>query len=246
MKANLCKSVFYLLSVGMLMLTSSCTRSSCEVWEDAKSCGRHFNKGLSVLRGRDGCSRQVQSREEFIGWQEQSKSQNDYGFQESEYLSLPRERDSQEIAMVDYNYSQPYETPGDPGSSIPGIDSFRDPSTMKGMDQVYRNIYFDYNSNLVKGDANQTIVHGIARHMRNNPNTYIFVEGHCDERGPEAYNLALGARRSNAVRTMLLEDGVDGDRVFTISYGKERPLVYGGSEQSWAQNRRVEFKIFQR
>lgn len=244
MKAYFCKTLFYSLSVGMLMLTTSCTRHPSEVWEDAKSCGRHFNKGLSVLRGRDCASRQVCSREEFIGWQEQP--QYSYDFQESEYLPLPREMDCHEIAMADYSYSQPYETPGDPGSSIPGIDAFRDPATVKGLDAVYRNIYFDYNSNLVKGDNNQAIVHAIARHMKNNPNVYIFVEGHCDERGPEAYNLALGARRSNAVRTMLLEDGVDGNRVFTISYGKERPLVYGANDQSWAQNRRVEFKIYQR
>lgn len=244
MKVYLSKTVLYLFFVGMLMLTSSCTRHPSEVWEDTKSCGRHFNKGLSVLRGREGTSRQVQSRDEFIGWQEQP--QCDYGFQESEYLPLPRERECHELAMADIGYSQPYETPGDPGSSIPGIDSFRDPSSMKGMDSVYKNIYFDYNSNLVKGDSNQAIVHSIARHLRNNPNTYIFVEGHCDERGPEAYNLALGARRSNAVRTMLLEDGVDGDHVFTISYGKERPLVFGANDQSWAQNRRVEFKIYQR
>lgn len=70
------------------------------------------------------------------------------------------------------------------------------------------------------------------------------MEGHCDERGPEAYNLALGSRRAHAVRNMLLQQGVHPDQVFTISYGKERPLVMEHHDEGWAQNRRAEFKIY--
>lgn len=82
--------------------------------------------------------------------------------------------------------------------------------------------------------------------MRSHPNTYVFVEGHCDERGPEAYNLSLGAKRGNAVRNLLINEGVDPDHIFTISYGKERPLVFEHHEEAWAQNRRAEFKVYNR
>jgi peptidoglycan-associated lipoprotein len=66
----------------------------------------------------------------------------------------------------------------------------------------------------------------------------VTVEGHCDERGTREYNLALGERRANSVRNYLVALGIDGNRVQTISYGKERPEVGGSDESVWAQNRR--------
>ena len=140
---------------------------------------------------------------------------------------------------------QPKETPGDPGSSIPGIEAFRDPSTNPQLSGVFRNVYFEYNSHLVKGE-NADVVRRVADYMRGHPNTYVFVEGHCDERGPEAFNLSLGARRSNGVRSMLVADGVNPDHIFTISFGKERPLVMDHHEEAWSQNRRAEFKVYER
>ncbi len=82
--------------------------------------------------------------------------------------------------------------------------------------------------------------------MRFHPNIYIFIEGHTDERGPQAYNLALGSRRANTVRNLLINEGVDPDRLFTISYGKERPVILERHEEGWAKNRRGEFKIYER
>lgn len=109
---------------------------------------------------------------------------------------------------------------------------------------IFKNISFPYDSSLIKGQQNLATIANIADFMRRNPNYYLFVEGHCDERGADAYNLALGARRANAVRNALLQEGVNPDNVFTVSYGKERPLVYGHGEDFWGQNRRVEFKVF--
>jgi peptidoglycan-associated lipoprotein len=65
------------------------------------------------------------------------------------------------------------------------------------------------------------------------------IEGHCDERGTREYNLALGERRANAVKNYLAAQGVDAGRMTVISYGKERPLVDGQTEEAWAQNRRA-------
>ena len=69
------------------------------------------------------------------------------------------------------------------------------------------------------------------------------IEGNCDERGTREYNLALGARRSNSVREFLIAHGVDGARVATVSYGKERPIDSGSGEDAWAHNRNVHTAI---
>jgi len=239
MKPKKTFSVLFALTFCLLLLPS-CTRRPSEVWDDAKTSSRHFRNGLYALAGKCPESRQVFSREEFLGWQEQPYS---FGCQESEFIGIPQES-CNAIVMNDYAISQPIETPGDPGSSIPGIDAFQDPSCVPGLNALFQNIHFEYNSHFVKSDENINRVIQIANYLKSHPRVYLFIEGHCDERGPEAYNLALGARRSNAVRGMLLEQGVNPDHVFTISYGKERPLVFGTNEASWAQNRRAEFKVY--
>ncbi len=75
--------------------------------------------------------------------------------------------------------------------------------------------------------------------MKTHQNVSLMIEGHADERGTREYNLALGARRANAVRDYLTALGVSASRVRTVSYGKERPAVLGSNEQAWAQNRRA-------
>ncbi len=71
----------------------------------------------------------------------------------------------------------------------------------------------------------------------------LVIEGHCDERGTTEYNLALGQRRAEAVRRYLVSQGIPPERMRTVSYGEERPLVRGSNEQAWAANRRVEIKV---
>ncbi len=79
--------------------------------------------------------------------------------------------------------------------------------------------------------------------LMENESLEIQIEGHCDERGGIQYNLALGDKRANALRRKLISMGIDGDRIETISYGKERPLALSQSESAWAQNRRGDFVI---
>lgn len=234
-----------LLLAGLVLTTLSvtgCRRNSNEVWEDSKSAGRHVNRGLRTLGGKNGSSRQVRSRDQFMPPFEQST----YANQGGDFIPLADQDNLGEISMAERQAPQPRENPGDPGSSIPGIDAFRDPNTIPGLAGIFQNVQFELNSNLVKGNENLQIVHNVAEYMQRHPNTYIFVEGHCCEKGPEAYNLALGSRRSNAIRNLLISEGVNPDHVFTISYGKERPLVFEHHEEAWARNRRGEFKIFQR
>lgn len=76
-----------------------------------------------------------------------------------------------------------------------------------------------------------------------NPDLRIRISGHCDERGSDEYNLALGNRRATAAKQYLVSHGIDGSRIETQSFGEERPLAMGHDEDSWAQNRRAEFEI---
>lgn len=102
-------------------------------------------------------------------------------------------------------------------------------------------IYFDYDSFALRPDALKALG-GNAEKMKADPaNTMFQVEGHCDERGTQEYNMALGEKRALAVREHLIKLGVAGDRIVTISYGKERPAAEGHDEASWKQNRRAEF-----
>jgi peptidoglycan-associated lipoprotein len=75
--------------------------------------------------------------------------------------------------------------------------------------------------------------------LRRYPNVMVTIEGHCDERGTREYNLALGERRAQAAKNVLVASGIPASRIATISYGKERPAVVGSSEESYAQNRRA-------
>lgn len=227
----------------LLLSLVSCSRYPGEVWDDTKSCGRHMVVGFNRLTGKNTESRQVSCKEEFMGWHDDPYASE---VAEMEFVPMMDERDGMQIAMVDRTVSQPRENPGDSSSSLPGIDGFSDPAMMAGTKEIFQNVHFDYNSNLLKGERNLQIISNVGNYMEKHPNTYIFVEGHCDERGPESYNMALGMRRSNAVRNLLIQQGVDGEHIFTISYGKERPLNHTSTEEAWSQNRRVEFKIYRR
>lgn len=230
--------IFLLLA---LALTASCTRSSDDVWDDAKSGSRHISRGIKSFGGKCGDSRSINDPSEFYCYDENGNlvPMNGQDF-------VPIADQGNEVAMADFVARQPSQIPGDPGSSIPGIESFRDPATIPELAGTFRNVHFDYNSYLVKGDENSEIVRNVSNYLTSHPNTYIFVEGHCDERGAEAFNLALGSRRANAVRNDLLANGVNPDNVFTISYGKERPLVMESHDEAWGKNRRAEFKVYQR
>jgi peptidoglycan-associated lipoprotein len=95
-------------------------------------------------------------------------------------------------------------------------------------------------------DAGRAIVTANADILKKYPTWVVTVEGHCDERGTSEYNLALGERRSTAVKTFLTSLGISPDRVRTVSYGKEFPFNPGHTEDAWAQNRRGHFVITSR
>ena len=99
-------------------------------------------------------------------------------------------------------------------------------------------VFFGFDKYDLSPQAQQTLVKQ-AQWFAANPGTTAVIEGHTDERGTREYNLALGARRANSVRTFLVGQGVDPSRLRTVSYGKERPVALCSNESCWSQNRRA-------
>jgi len=99
-------------------------------------------------------------------------------------------------------------------------------------------IFFDTDRSSVRADQ-RTVLDRQAGWLGRFPQVQVAVEGHADERGTREYNLALGQRRANAARDVLVAGGVASSRVSTISYGKDRPASLGSNEQAWSQNRRA-------
>ena len=97
-------------------------------------------------------------------------------------------------------------------------------------------VYFDFDQYAVRGDA-QPILAAQANWLNRYQAVQVRIEGNCDERGTREYNLALGARRANSVREFLVAHGVAPSRIFTISYGKEKPIDPGTGEDAWAHDR---------
>ncbi|MBK6895544.1 MAG: peptidoglycan-associated lipoprotein Pal [Alphaproteobacteria bacterium] len=98
-------------------------------------------------------------------------------------------------------------------------------------------VFFDLDSVDLRPEARSTLENQ-ARWLQQYSNLNVTIEGHADERGTREYNLALGERRANTVKNYLVALGIDGARINTISYGKERPDQVGSDDSSWARNRR--------
>lgn len=123
------------------------------------------------------------------------------------------------------------------GSALPG--SPNDPTSAAYFAQTIGDrVFFAVDQSVLTSEARQ-ILDGQARWLLSNPNYLIVVEGHADETGTREYNVALGARRANAAREYLISQGVPGNRLRTISYGKERPVATCANESCWSQNRRA-------
>ena len=98
-------------------------------------------------------------------------------------------------------------------------------------------VFFATNKSILTTASRDTL-RKQAAWLRKNKNINVTLEGHCDERGTREYNLALGERRANAAKDYLMTYGISGNRISTISYGKERPVNAGSSPLAWSQNRR--------
>jgi peptidoglycan-associated lipoprotein len=129
-------------------------------------------------------------------------------------------------------------------SSVPPPPARPTGPTVSSADMLGRDaqdVYFDYDKNDIRSDGRQTLTRDadvIKRILAADPSFTIVIEGHCDERGSEEYNLALGDRRAIAVKEFLVQLGVPDDRLKTISFGKERPVCTDQDESCYQKNRR--------
>ena len=105
-----------------------------------------------------------------------------------------------------------------------------------------RTFYFELDRAVLK-PSDLAILEMHAQILRRNPNRNIVIEGHCDERGTREYNLALGERRADTVRSFLASTGVAARQVETVSYGEERPQCTSEDESCWQRNRRAHFSV---
>jgi peptidoglycan-associated lipoprotein len=105
-----------------------------------------------------------------------------------------------------------------------------------------RPVFFGYDSAELSAEARQTLEEN-SRWFRQYQGASIVIEGHCDERGTEEYNLALGDRRAQAATEYLIQLGIGSNRLESISYGEEQPFDLGHNEAAWAKNRRAQFVV---
>lgn len=112
-----------------------------------------------------------------------------------------------------------------------------------GPDHINDNkVFFAFDSAAISDDS-RTELESQSLYMKNNPDINVILEGHCDERGSTEYNLALGALRAGNAAHVLIADGIEPERIKTISYGKERPQYPGTGEEVWALNRNSTTKV---
>ena len=152
------------------------------------------------------------------------------------------------VAVEDRNTSA-LSTSGDGGAAgsaaptsetnIRSVDLNASNKDMAGPAGVERMVFFDYDSYTIKPEA-QVVIEAHARFLKANPNRKVSLEGNTDARGGREYNLALGQKRSEAVRRALALLGVSEDQLEAVSFGKEKPVALGSDEASMAQNRRAE------
>ena len=142
--------------------------------------------------------------------------------------------DQEDVGKSDM--SQPSEVKGaDEGSMQAEVVPTHD--DIAGMERIN----FDFDQFTLSAEA-RGILGNNAKYLQANSGTNVVIEGHCDERGSDEYNLALGESRALAAKNYLVSLGISAKRLSVISYGEEKPLSKGAGESTWAQNRRAEFK----
>ena len=150
---------------------------------------------------------------------------------------------SEDEAVEDYDYIE--ESPDFIPESNIGASEVSGRTQYAPSSYNFRNVYFEFDKSNLTNEAKQ-ILRSNAGYLVNNPNLRIRIEGHCDERGTEEYNLALGERRARSAYNYLKALGANSRQMAIISYGESRPVDPGHSERAWGKNRRAHFTVLAR
>lgn len=138
--------------------------------------------------------------------------------------------------------SNPVNPPVDPPPARPTNTKTQEQIDAEVRALVLETVYFDYDTDAITAQSQATLEKKLPA-LQANSGIKFRVEGHCDDRGSDEYNIALGRRRAEAVKRWLTDRGIDASRIETVSFGRERPAVQGESEDARARNRRDEFSI---
>jgi peptidoglycan-associated lipoprotein len=220
---------FGVLCMCLLVLATGCSKSS-QTWEDVKTAGRYMQKGVDSMWGKDYESKMLASESEFIG---------PYSV---EFIPLSASDLKSAFGATDMALPQPKGIPGQDG--MPELSSFYVPTN--ALKNLFNAVHFETDDFIVRDRNEIHALAQIASYLKKNPNVYVVVRGHCDERASASYNMSLGLRRANYIRTLLVKNGVDLNRIYTVSRGKEEPLAEGHAPDDWKVNRRAEFRIYER
>ena len=125
----------------------------------------------------------------------------------------------------------------------PEVETKEEVVVYKAPDMVMQeDIYYEFDKSTLTPTAQDNLLRK-AEWLRENPDATATIEGHCDERGTNEYNLALGDRRAESAKAFLTDLGIDASRLTTVSYGEERPVDPRSDEEAWAKNRRAHFVV---
>ena len=219
----------FFCAIAILPMTG-CVRNSSQTWEDLKTAGRYMHRGVDAMFGKDYESRLLTADDEF------------QGPYDDEFIPL-RDSDLRNVhAGFDTALPQPKGIPGQKG--VPSLSAFQAPPD--SLQMYFQSVHFETDEYVSKDKHEVEALTRLADYLKQNSNVYLFIEGHCDERASASYNMALGMRRANFVRSFLVKQGVDLNRIYTASRGKEQPLALGHAPSDWKTNRRSEFKIYEK
>lgn len=224
------KLLIRLFAVAVIALNIGCSGNSSQGWEDVKTAGRYMQRGVDALWGKDYESRMLTSDEEFIGPYD------------GEFIPLSDSDLKNSLAATDMALPQPKGIPGQKG--IPSLDQFYAAPDM--IHSLFQALHFETDEHVLRDKSDLQAVAQIASYLKKHSNVYLMVSGNCDERASASYNMALGMRRANYVRGLLVKNGVDLNRIYTISKGKEEPVALGHTVEDWKLNRRAEFRIYEK
>ena len=129
-------------------------------------------------------------------------------------------------------------------ADVTGLPFDQDPNYARCTDVDFTPVYFGFDASQL-APSELAKIEAVAQHLKAKPDRVVIVEGNCDERGSNEYNLSLGELRAISIRDYLVQLGIADKRIQTKSYGEEKPAVTGQNESAWAKNRRGEFAIFQ-
>jgi peptidoglycan-associated lipoprotein len=198
------------------LLSTSCQKKSGNIWDDNQT-GAKYKQDNKTAALWDSSKEGGPADEDFI----------------------PLNDDDLKNQFADAAAPAPSRELGEKG--MPSADQFEAPHGQ--LASIFTPLFFETDQYILKNKESLNVIHRVAAYLKAHPQTYVIVEGHCDERGPEAYNLALGTRRSSFVRTLLIKEGVKPDQIHTVSLGKEHPFALGHTPDAWSQNRRAHFRV---